>query len=47
MTGSACCGVTGDVVFIGGGVSVGTCVEVREGDGVEGVTVCVVDVGQS
>ena len=35
----SCCGVTGVVVVIGGGVCVGTCVEVGEGDGVEGVVI--------
>ena len=41
---SCCCGVVGGgvkgvVVIIGGGVCVGTCVEVGEGDGVEGVVI--------
>ena len=31
----SCRGVTGVVVVIGGGVCVGTCVKVGEGDGVE------------
>ena len=36
---SSCCVVVGVVVVIGGGVCVGTCVEVGEGDGVEGVVI--------
>ena len=45
----SCCGVAGVVVVIGGGVCVGTCVEVGEGDGVEGIIIitgCLVDVRQ-
>ena len=41
----SCCVVTGVVAVIGGGVCVGTCVEVGEGDGVEEVVIitgCVV-----
>ena len=43
---SSCCGVAGVVVVIGGGVCVGTCAEVGEGDGVEGVIVITGFVGQ-
>ena len=40
MVGSvSCCGVVGVVVVVGGGVCVGTCVEVGEGDGVEEVVI--------